>query len=98
MSQARSCSSQATSHTDTATGDLAPALVSALGIPGAIPPGRPGDPDSDTDWFVTDWMDTTRAQEALKFQHYSWSDLMAEFSVEVLVHAVLGPTARAVRS
>ncbi|MDT5018051.1 MAG: hypothetical protein QOD39_4211 [Mycobacterium sp.] len=64
-------------------GDLAPALVSALGIPGAIPPGRPGNPDSDTDWFVTDWMDTTRAQEALKFQHYSWPDLMAEFSAKV---------------
>ena len=61
-------------------GDLTPALVSALGIPGAIPPGRPGDPNSDTDWFVTDWMDTTRAQEALKFQHYSWSDMMAELS------------------
>ncbi|MDT5235877.1 MAG: hypothetical protein QOF47_1864, partial [Mycobacterium sp.] len=26
-------------------GDLAPALVSALGMPGAIPPGRPGDPN-----------------------------------------------------
>jgi nucleoside-diphosphate-sugar epimerase len=63
-------------------GDVAPALVSALGIPGAIPPGRPGDPDSDTDWFVTDWMDTTRAQEALKFQHYSWPDMMAELSAK----------------
>jgi UDP-glucose 4-epimerase len=59
-------------------GELAPALVSALGMPGAIPPGRPGNPDSDGDWFVTDWMDTTRAQEALNFQHYSWSDMMAE--------------------
>jgi nucleoside-diphosphate-sugar epimerase len=53
-------------------GDLTPALVSALGMPGAVPPGRPGNPDSDDDWFVTDWMDTTRAQEALQFQHYSW--------------------------
>lgn len=61
-------------------GDLSPALVAALGMPGAIPPGRPGNPDSDTDWFVTDWMDTTRAQEALQFQHYSWSDMMAELS------------------
>jgi nucleoside-diphosphate-sugar epimerase len=58
--------------------DVAPALMSALGIPGAIPAGRPGDPDSDADWFVTDWMDTTRAQEALQFQHHSWSDMMAE--------------------
>jgi nucleoside-diphosphate-sugar epimerase len=61
-------------------GDLAPALVSALGMPGAIPPGRPGNPDSDTDWFVTDWMDTTRAQEALQFQHYSWPEMLAELS------------------
>jgi nucleoside-diphosphate-sugar epimerase len=59
-------------------GDLAPALVSALGMRDAVPPGRPGNPDSDTDWFVTDWMDTTRAQEALQFQHYSWPDMIAE--------------------
>lgn len=63
-------------------GDLTPAVVAALGIPGAIPPGRPGNPDSDTDWFVTDWMDTTRAQEALNFQHHSWSDMMAELSAK----------------
>jgi len=66
----------------TCYGDLTPAIVSALGIPGAIPPGRPGDPDSDSDWFVTDWMDTTRAQEALQFQHYSWSDMMAELKAK----------------
>jgi nucleoside-diphosphate-sugar epimerase len=59
-------------------GDIGPALSAALGIPGALPPGRPGNPDSDTDWFVTDWMDTSRAQEALKFQHYSFPDMMAE--------------------
>ncbi|HXS84811.1 MAG TPA: NAD(P)-dependent oxidoreductase [Mycobacterium sp.] len=55
-------------------------LVAALGIPGAIPPGRPGDPNSDDDWFVTDWMDTTRAQEALQFQNHSWSDLKTELA------------------
>ncbi len=66
----------------TCYGDLTPAIVAALGIPGAIPPGRPGDPNSDSDWFVTDWMDTTRAQEALQFQHYSWSDMMAELSAK----------------
>ncbi len=59
-------------------GDLTPAVVAALGIPGAIPPGRPGDPNSDDAWFVTDWMDTTRAQEVLQFQHYSWDDMMGE--------------------
>jgi nucleoside-diphosphate-sugar epimerase len=63
-------------------GDLTPALVAALGLPGAVPPGRPGNPDSDDDWFVTDWMDTTRAQEALQFQHYSWSDMMDELGAK----------------
>jgi nucleoside-diphosphate-sugar epimerase len=55
-------------------------LVAALGIPGAIPEGRPGDPNSDDDWFVTDWMDTTRAQEALRFQNHSWPGLTAELA------------------
>ena len=55
-------------------------LVAALGIPGAVPPGRPGDPNSDDDWFVTDWMDTTRAEEALQFQHHSWSELTTELA------------------
>jgi nucleoside-diphosphate-sugar epimerase len=59
-------------------GEVGPALAAALGMPGALPPGRPGNPDSDTDWFVTDWMDTTRAQEALQFQHHSWPDMLAE--------------------
>jgi nucleoside-diphosphate-sugar epimerase len=59
-------------------GDIGPALIAALGVPGGLPLGRPGDPDSDIDWFVTDWMDTTRAQEALKFQHHSWPDMVAE--------------------
>lgn len=60
--------------------DVTSGLVAALGLPGAIPPGRPGDPNSDDDWFVTDWMDTTRAQEALQFQNHSWSDLTAEMA------------------
>jgi nucleoside-diphosphate-sugar epimerase len=63
-------------------GDVGPAIVAALGLPGAVPKGRPGDPESDTDWFVTDWMDTTRAQEALGFQHHSWPDMMAEIKAQ----------------
>ena len=59
-------------------GDVGPTLAAARGLPGALPPGRPGNPDSDDDWFVTDWMDPTRAQEALSFQHYSWHDMVAE--------------------
>ena len=59
-----------------------PTLSAALGVPGALPEGRPGDPESDTDWFVTDWMDTGRAQEALKFQHHSWPDMVAEMTAQ----------------
>ncbi|MGA7050973.1 MAG: NAD(P)-dependent oxidoreductase [Mycobacterium sp.] len=39
---------------------------------------RPGNPHSDGDWFINCWMDVTRAQEALSFQHHSWPDMLAE--------------------
>ncbi|MBJ7462817.1 MAG: NAD(P)-dependent oxidoreductase [Mycolicibacterium sp.] len=63
-------------------GDVGPSLAAARGLPGVIPPGRPGDPDSDDDWFITDWMDTTRAQQALQFQHHSWPDMLAEIRAQ----------------
>jgi nucleoside-diphosphate-sugar epimerase len=59
-------------------GDVGRELAAARGLTGGLPAGRPGNPDSDDDWFVTDWMDTTRAQEALAFQRYSWPDMLAE--------------------
>ena len=59
-------------------GDLAPALAAASGLVGGLPVGRPGNPGSDEDWFVTDWMDTTRAQQALAFQHHSWPEMLEE--------------------
>lgn len=59
-------------------GDVGAAVAGAMGLVGAIPLGRPGNPDSDADWFATDWMDTTRAQEVLKFQTISWPQLLAE--------------------
>jgi nucleoside-diphosphate-sugar epimerase len=81
-------------------GDVGPALAAALGVPRAVPPGRPGNPDSDTDWFVTDWMDTTRAQEALKFQHHSWPDMLAELQAEAgwkrYAGRLIAPVARVV--
>ena len=40
--------------------------------------GRPGNPESDDDWYINGWMDVTRAQEALSFQHHSWPDMLAE--------------------
>ena len=59
-------------------GALGSAMTGAMGLAGVLPPGRPGDPASDRDWFVTDWMDTTRAQEVLSFQHHSLPDMLAE--------------------
>lgn len=56
-------------------------LAAARGMPGVLPAGRPGNPDSDDDWFQTDWMDTARAQEALKFQQHSFPDMVAEMRV-----------------
>ncbi len=59
-------------------GDIGPATAAAMGLVGGLPIGRRGDPDSDTKWFATDWMDTTRSQEILDFQRYSWPDMLIE--------------------
>lgn len=63
--------------------DVGPALAAALGLPGVLPEGRPGDPDNDDGWFLTDWMDTERAQQALRFQHHSWPDMLAEMRAKM---------------
>ncbi|MDR7363502.1 NAD-dependent epimerase/dehydratase family protein [Nocardioides marmoribigeumensis] len=55
-------------------GDLVRAMAWAVGVPGALPPGRPGDPDDDDSWFCTDWMDTAEAQRVLGFQHHTWRE------------------------
>ncbi|PZU03614.1 MAG: oxidoreductase [Gordonia sp. (in: high G+C Gram-positive bacteria)] len=59
-------------------GFLAPAVSEAMGLTGGLPIGRPGNPDSDRDWFATDWMDTSSAQAALGFQRHTLADLIAE--------------------
>jgi D-erythronate 2-dehydrogenase len=59
-------------------GDVGKALAAARGLTDVLPTGRPGDPDSDADWFVTDWMDTARSQQLLSFQQHSWPDMLAE--------------------
>lgn len=59
-------------------GEVGKALAGSRGLVNVLPAGRPGDPDSDEDWFVTDWMDTTRAQQLLRFQQHSWPDMLAE--------------------
>ncbi len=59
-------------------GEIGPAMAAAQGMVGLMPKGRPGNPDNDDDWPVNDWMDTTRAQRLLKFQHHSWPEMLAE--------------------
>jgi nucleoside-diphosphate-sugar epimerase len=59
-------------------GDVGKALAAARGLVDVLPAGRPRDPDSDDDWFVTDWLDTTRAQQALGFQRHRWPDMLDE--------------------
>lgn len=60
-------------------GEIGPAMASAQGLPGLMPEGRPGDPDADDeDWYINDWMDCSRAQQLLKFQHHSWPEMLAE--------------------
>lgn len=59
-------------------GEVGKALAAARGLGNVLPGGRPGDPDSDDDWFVTDWMDTGRSQQVLRFQRHAWPDMLAE--------------------
>ncbi len=59
-------------------GDVGKALAAARGLTNVLPGGRPGEPDSDADWFVTDWMDTARSQRLLSSQQHSWPDMLAE--------------------
>jgi D-erythronate 2-dehydrogenase len=58
--------------------DVGKALAATRGLVDVLPPGRPGDPESDEDWYVTDWMDTTRSQQVLQFQRHPWPDMLAE--------------------
>lgn len=78
--------------------DVGAALAAALGLPGVLPEGRPGDPNDDDGWFLTDWMDTARAQEALEFQHHSWPDMLAEMRARMgrkrYLLRVVAPAAR----
>ncbi len=59
-------------------GDVAPAMAAAMGLVGGLPTGLRGNPNSDGDWFNTDWMDTARAQELLGHQHHSWPEMLIE--------------------
>lgn len=59
-------------------GDVAPAMAAAMGLVNGLPTGLKGNPDSDGDWFNTDWMDTARAQEVLRHQRHPWPEMLIE--------------------
>ena len=59
-------------------GQVGPTLATARGMTDVLPSGRVGDPHSEDEWYVTEWMDTARAQEALDFQHHSWQDMVVD--------------------
>lgn len=78
--------------------DIGSSVAAASGLPDAIPPGRPGDPARDEDWFATDWMDTARAQDVLRFQHHSFSDMLAEIRARTgLLRYLAAPAAPLLR-
>ena len=70
------------SHRVTA-GRLGPGLSWAMGLVDVLPPGRIGDPEDDAAWFTTDFMDTRRAQEVLRFQRRSLDDVLTEVREKV---------------
>ena len=59
-------------------GEIGSSTAAAMGLVGALPPGRKGDPDDDDGWFATDWMDSATANELLGHQHHSWPQMLAE--------------------
>ncbi|MGI9124124.1 MAG: NAD-dependent epimerase/dehydratase family protein [Mycobacterium sp.] len=59
-------------------GEIASSTAAAMGLVGAMPTGRRGDPEDDDSWFATDWMDSDTAQRLLGHQHHSWPQMLAE--------------------
>jgi nucleoside-diphosphate-sugar epimerase len=64
-------------------GEVGASTAAAMGLVGALPAGRRGDPGDDDAWFATDWMDTATAQKLLGHQHHSWPQMLAETAQRV---------------
>ncbi len=60
--------------------DVGGALAAALGLPGVVPEGRPGDPDDDDGWFLTDWMDTAGRRRRWPFSVIRGRPMLGEMS------------------
>lgn len=64
-------------------GEIGPSTAAAMGLVGALPVGRKGDPTDDNAWFATDWMDSASAHDLLGHQHHSWPQLLTETAENV---------------
>lgn len=64
-------------------GEVSSAITAAMGLVGATAKGRKGNPEDDDGWFATDWMDSSKAQQLLGFQHHSWPDILKETADKV---------------
>ena len=53
------------------------------GLGGTRVTGRPGDPDNDDAWFMTDWMDTRQAREVLKFGAIPMAECVAMYRAQL---------------
>jgi len=58
-------------------------IAAAMGLRNALPPGREGDPENDRNWFITDWLDTRRSQQLLRYQSRSFDDVLAQIRRKV---------------
>lgn len=57
-------------------GALSARMTEAIGLPGLLPVGLPGNPADDDAWFTVDWMDTDEAQRLLDFQHHGFDAIL----------------------
>src|ERR1700741_1366318 len=49
-----------------------------MGLRDVLPAGRPGNPEVDRDWFITDWLDTRKSQQVLRYQSRTFDDVLTE--------------------
>ncbi|MFS3130784.1 NAD-dependent epimerase/dehydratase family protein [Nocardioides sp. Bht2] len=71
--------------------ELSTRMTAAIGFPGVLPHGRPGDPARDDAWFSVEWMDTDEAQSLLDFQRISFEQTLREARAKVGPLRLLGP-------
>ena len=69
-------------------------MLETTGI-GMLPESAFRVPKHDMDWFYTDWMDTSEAQELLQFQNLTFEDYLEEFKNKL---GIMGKLARMFRA